>query len=70
VLSTVFRKKVENIDIQKRYALANPYFGDEETSPLLLNPSKRDHEKLLELSALLSKAVDPTGISSDLVKKI
>jgi hypothetical protein len=69
-LSALFRKKVENIDIQKRYALANPYYGDEEQSKLLLNPSKKDHIRLLELSSLLAKAVDPAGTSSDLVSKI
>ncbi len=69
-LSALFRKKVENIDIQKRYALTNPYYGDETQSSLLINPSKRDHTRLLELSSLLAKAVDPTGASTDLVKKI
>lgn len=68
-LSTIFRKKVENIDIQKRYALTGRY-DSQDTSSLLINPSKKDNAKLRELQSLLARAVDTAGASSDLVKQI
>ncbi len=69
-LSTIFRKKVENIgDISKKYAYQWSYI-DDAVSPFLLNPSKQNHNMLTQLSALLSRAVDPSANSDNLVINI
>ena len=68
-LSSIFRKKVENIDIRKRYAISSAY-DSKDVSSLQINPTKNDYSKLTELKFLLSRAVDSAGASTDLVKKI
>ncbi len=68
-LSSNFRKKVENIDIQKRYAYQWA-LTEENVSSFLLNPSKKNHNMLVQLYALLSRAVDPWANSENLVINI
>lgn len=69
VLSASFRAHVQNIDIIKEYGKSAAYTKQDQSS-LLYNPSKKNHQMLLELSGLLSQAVDPNANLSDLVGKI
>lgn len=68
-LSTNFRKKVENIDISKQYGFLGAY-TEANTNSLLINPSKKNHNMLVELSALLSRALSTWANSENLVTNI
>lgn len=68
ILSTRFKEKVEKMDIGRYKAYAyNDTLND---STWLINPSKRNHNMLLELSSLLSKAVNANSDPDALVAKI
>ena len=68
ILSARFKEKVDMMDLGRYKAYGTNAFGEQST--WLLNPSKKNHNLLLELSALLSKAVNSNTDPEILVPKI
>jgi hypothetical protein len=70
VLSAKFKEKVEaKNSLKQRYGLYG-YNENAIESPWLMNPSKKNHNMLVELSFLLSKALDNNSNSEAIIGKI
>ena len=69
-LSARFKEKVDMTNDMRQKYNGYGYNTQQDVSKWLLNPSKKNHNMLLELSSLLARALDNNAVSDDIIGKI